>query len=216
MEKIQILTQIAPFNLLDQKTLLEIRSSIQEKEFNKGSFVFKQGDPSLGTLFILTEGVAEIVVHNDRDIETVVGLRKPFEFFGETVILSEARYPASVRAVTNCHCLLLNKKSLDYLIQHSSKFASFFTRILTDRLHNMFEEVVREQSFEAYGMDAQPFRKRVCDIMSSPVITCKDDDLVATAAGILTQNRIRALVVVDRVLKPVGIVTDSDLVARVL
>lgn len=216
VERIQILTQIAPFNLLDQETLMEISANIQEKEFIKGSFIFKQGTPSLGTLFILTEGVAEITISNDRDFETVVGLRKPFDFFGETVILSEERYPASVRAVTNCRCLLLNKKSLNYLIQHSSEFASFFSRIITDRLRNMLEDVVREQAFNAYGVDAQPFRKRVCDIMSSPVVTCKDDDTVTMAARILTKNRISCLVVLDQAQKPVGIITDSDLVARVL
>lgn len=216
MEKLKILEQIAPFDFLEKDILMEIRPRIKEKTFPKGSFVFKQGDSSLRTLFILTEGVVEIFIRNDKDVETVVGLRKPFEFFGETVILSEERYPASVRAVTDCNCLLLDKESLDYLIQHSSEFAGFFSRLLTDRLRNMFEEVIREQSYNAYGMDAQPFRKRVCDIMSSPVITCKDDDLVTTAARIITKNKISALVVTDRFRKPVGILTDSDLVARVL
>lgn len=216
MEKIQILTQIAPFNLLDQETLMEIRPSILEKDFVKGSFVFKQGNMSLGTLFIITEGIIEIVVRNDRNIETVVGVRKPFEFFGETGVLSKERYPASVRAVTDCHCLLLNKKGFNYLLEHSHEFANFFSRSLTKRLRAMVKEVIREQSFNAYGLDAEPFKQRICDIMSSPVITCENNDLVTTAASILSKNRISSLVVVNHDQKPVGIITDSDLVARVL
>lgn len=168
MEKIQILEKISPFNLLDQDILMEIRPRIQENVFPRGSFIFKQGDPSLRTLFILTEGVAEIIVRNEKGTETVVGLRKPYDFFGETVILSDKPYPATIRAVTNCRCLLLDRDSFNFIIQHSAEFAGFFSRLLTDRLRGMFEEVVLEQSYNAYGMDAQPFRKRVCDIMSWP------------------------------------------------
>ncbi len=216
MEKVQILEKIAPFTLLDQSILLEIRPKIQEKHYPRGSFIFKQGDPSLRTLFILTEGVVEIIVRNEKGAETVVGLRKPYDFFGETVILTDKQYPASVRAVTDCVCLLLDRESFDYVLQHSAEFANYFNESVTDRLRNMFEEVVQEQSYDAYGMEAQPFRKRVCDIMTTPVITCREVDPVTTAARILTKNKIGALVVVDKDNNPVGIVTKSDLVTKVL
>ncbi len=216
MERIQILEKIAPFNLLSQNILMEIRPRIQEKHFPKGSFFFKQGDPSLRTLFILVEGFAEIIVRNEKGAESVVGLRKPNDFFGETVILTDKQYPASVRAVTDCSCLLLDRETFDFLIQHSAEFASFFSQLLTDRLRDMFAEVVLEQSYDAYGMDATPFRKRVCDIMNSPVITCRENDLVTSAARVLTKNRISSLVVVDKSNIPVGILTESDLVSRIL
>jgi len=216
MEKIQILEQIAPFHLLDQGTLLKIRPQIQEKRYAKGSFVFKQGDSSLKTLFIITEGLAEIIVSNEKGVESVVGLRRQYDFFGETVLLSEKKYPASVRAVTDCQCLLLSRETVDFLIQYSPDFGSYFNQIITDRLRDMFEEVVREQAYDAYGMDSQPFRRRVCDVMTTPVITCKEVDFVTTAARIMTKNKISSLVVVDGKDSPVGMITESDLVARIL
>ena len=216
MKKVQILEKISPFNFLNQDILLEIRPRIKEKTYPKGTFIFKQGGESLRTLFILTEGITEVIVQNENDVESVVGLRRPFDIFGETVILSDKNYPASVRAVTDCNCLLLDRETFDYLSQHSQEFANYFSRLLTDRLRSMFEEVVLEQSYDAYGMDSQPFRKRVCDIMTSPVITCRATDSITVAARILTQNKISTLVVVNDVNKPVGIVTDSDLVAKVL
>ncbi len=216
MEKMQILEKIAPFNLLNQNILLEIRPKIQEKLFPKGSFFFKQGDSSLRTLFILVDGFAEIIVHNEKGVESVVGLRKPNDFFGETVILTDKQYPASVRAVTDCSCLLLDRETFEFLLTNSTEFSSFFSQLLTDRLRDMFAEVVVEQSYDAYGMDATPFRKRVCDIMTSPVITCKEDDLVTSAARVLTKNRISSLVVVNKHKIPVGIITESDLVSRIL
>ncbi|TLN05277.1 CBS domain-containing protein, partial [bacterium] len=50
----------------------------------------------------------------------------------------------------------------------------------------------------------------------SPVITCAAADTIDQVAEILTKNRITALVVVDSDQKPVGIITDSDLVSKVL
>lgn len=216
MEKVYILEKIAPFNRLSQDVLMKIRPQIREKVYPKGTFIFKQGDESLRTLFILTEGIVEIIVQNEKGAESVVGLRRPYDMFGETVILSDKAYPASVRTVTDSKCLLLDRQTFDYLSQHSHEFADYFNRLLTDRIRSMFEEVVLEQSYDAYGLDSQPFRKRVCDIMSSPVITCKAADSVAEAARTLTRNKISTLVVVDDLNKPVGIITDSDLVAKVL
>ena len=217
MQRIEILEKIAPFNHLDQEILLAVRPNIKEEIFPKGSFVFEQGDPSLRTLFIIIDGVAEIIIRNEKGVESVVGLRRPYDFFGETVILSEKHYPASVRAVTDCKCFTIDRETFDMLLQQSPQFSGFFSRLLTDRLRDMFNEVIQEQSYDAYGMeDAQPFRKRVADLMTSPVITCNENDLVTTAARILTKNRISSLVVVDKNKKPAGVITETDMVARIL
>ncbi len=217
MQKIEILEKITPFNQLDLQILLSIRPNIQEKKYPRESFIFRQGDASLNTLFIITDGVAEIIVHNEKGVESVVGLRRPYDIFGETVILSEKNYPASMRAATDCTCLLLDRDIFDTLMQQSPQFSDFFNRLLTDRLRDMFNEVIMEQSYDAYGMeDAQPFRKRVTAVMTSPVITCTEDDLVTTAARKLTKNRISSLVVVDKSKRPVGIITESDMVSRIL
>lgn len=197
MEKLLILEQIAPFNRLDQKILMQVRNMLQEKEYPKGSFFFRQGDPSLKTLFILIDGIAEIAGRNEQGVESVVGLRKPYDFFGETVILSEKRYPASVKAVTDCKCLLLDRETFDYLIHNSTEFSSFFSELLTDRLRGLFKQVVQEQTYSAYGTDAQPFRKRVCDVMTTPVVTCKVSDTVTQAAKTLSAKDVSSLVVVD-------------------
>ncbi len=216
MHKLEILQKIAPFNLLEPDLLAELAPQLEEKVLPKGAYMFRQGDSSLKKLFFLISGIVEIIVTNEKGTESVMGLRKPYDFFGETVLLTGKTYPASARAVTDATCLTLGKDEFEQLFHRYAAFSGFFSQMLSDRLREMFREVVQEQSYEAYGMDSQPFRKRICDIMSTPVITCTTTDTIDQIAEILTEHRISALVVVDTADKPVGMITESDLVSKVL
>jgi signal-transduction protein with cAMP-binding, CBS, and nucleotidyltransferase domain len=51
--------------------------------------------------------------------------------------------------------------------------------------------------------------------MSSPVITIKDTDTVLAAARLMKKNAIGCVVVVDKKGKPVGLMTERDVVRRV-
>jgi len=56
----------------------------------------------------------------------------------------------------------------------------------------------------------------VREAMSSPVITVNDDQSVVKAAEIMYQQKIGAVVVNDSIQNPVGILTERDLVYRVI
>jgi CBS domain-containing protein len=56
---------------------------------------------------------------------------------------------------------------------------------------------------------------KVEDVMSSPVITVKDTDTVLAAAKLMKKNEIGCVVVVDKVGKPRGLITERDVVRRV-
>ena len=56
---------------------------------------------------------------------------------------------------------------------------------------------------------------KVEDVMSSPVVTIKDTDTVLTAAKLMKKSAIGCVVVVDKKGKPVGLMTERDVVRRV-
>jgi CBS domain-containing protein len=56
---------------------------------------------------------------------------------------------------------------------------------------------------------------KVEDVMSSPVITIKDTDTVLAASKLMKKNEIGCVVVVDKNSKPVGLMTERDVVRRV-
>jgi CBS domain-containing protein len=62
---------------------------------------------------------------------------------------------------------------------------------------------------------ATPTEVKVEDVMSSPVITIKDTDTVLAASKLMKKNEIGCVVVVDKSGKPVGLMTERDVVRRV-
>jgi signal-transduction protein with cAMP-binding, CBS, and nucleotidyltransferase domain len=56
---------------------------------------------------------------------------------------------------------------------------------------------------------------KVEDVMSSPVLTIKDADSVLSAAKLMKKNEVGCVVVVDKSEKPIGLITERDVVRRV-
>lgn len=56
---------------------------------------------------------------------------------------------------------------------------------------------------------------KVEDVMSSPVVTIRDTDSVLTASKLMKKHGIGCVVVVDKAGKPLGLMTERDVVRRV-
>ena len=59
-------------------------------------------------------------------------------------------------------------------------------------------------------------RMLVKDVMTSPVITISEEGIVHDAAKQMDKNDVGCIVVMDKKNKPVGIITERDLITRVL
>lgn len=205
------LKQFQPFDQLPEKVLLDLGQKLPIQTFPKDSFVFNEGEKSLDSLFLIQSGLAEIIKGNG-----VVGLRRPGEFFGETVILTGKRYPASVKALEELTCYLLEREIFENLLQNYQEFARYFNRVLTDRLRDLYEEMVHEQPSETFGLGSEPFKQRVADIMSTPVETCLLQTPINNIARTFTRKKISSLIVIDVNGKMQGLVTERDLISKVL
>lgn len=59
-------------------------------------------------------------------------------------------------------------------------------------------------------------RMLVKDIMTSPVITIDENELVNKAAQLMDKNNVGCIIVTSKKGKPLGVITERDLVTRVL
>jgi CBS domain-containing protein len=59
-------------------------------------------------------------------------------------------------------------------------------------------------------------RMLVKDVMTSPVITISEEDTVQEAARLMDKNDVGCIIVVDKETKAVGIITERDMITRVL
>lgn len=205
------LRDFQPFDTLPDHTIEELSTKLRIKTYAKDSFVFTEGQKSLDCLFLVLSGLAEIIKGNG-----VVGLRRQGEFFGETVILTGKRYPASVKVIEELTCFVIDKEVFEGLLQTHKEFAGHFNHVLTDRLRDLYEKMVHEQPCETFGFGSEPFKQRVVDIMSTPVETCPPNTPINHIARIFAQKKISSLVVTELNGKMLGLVTERDLISKVL
>ncbi len=209
------LAGVAPFNLLDRKIIAAVSHRIEIREFTQGTYVFRQGDASLQSLFIVVSGTAEVTVLNDRDQEAVTGIRTELMFFGETGFFFDEPYPASVRAGSNLVCLVIPYEVFETTLSQVPEFSIQLNMMLAERMRTVYLAMTKETVAAQSSME-QPMRKRVADLMSSPAATCFLTEEISSLAAKMTRDSVSSLVVVTPDSEPLGIVTEKDLVSKVL
>lgn len=217
--KFTVLARTNPFEILDDDVLERLAEEVSVKEYPANDYLFRQGDPSHGILYVIASGLAEIVVTNGRGTETVIALKRAYDFLGESVVLSSLRYPASVRAKDALACCAVPKKAVERLMYDYPDFSSFFNALLAERIRMIYEAVAAEQNLRetaAGEADSAFFRRRVSEIMAHPVIACRVDDAVTEASRILVEKNINAIVVLDPDNRPRGILTEKNLVNHLI
>ncbi len=210
---IETLKKTEPFELLDSDSIANISSRAKITFYRAGSYIFKQDQASLNNLFVVVHGIVEISVRSDKGFETNIGQRKQNDLFGETVLLSRQQYTESARAKKDTTCIQIGSEVIEDLIYNNPGFGAFFNQLIAKRMRIFYNEIVNEHSYEAYSKIESPlFRKRVKDIMSSPVIYCYKDDQVTHVAKLMTAENISAIVVVNEKHVPVGLLTEKNMV----
>lgn len=210
------LKKIMPFSTLTEQEMEEVVAKLKFAIYTPNTYVFRQGDPSQNVLFIIEEGLAEVTVSGDHVTETTVSYRKAGDFFGETSLIVGQEYSGSVRVVEELHCWLLPKEVFEQLLYNKPAFGNFFTRIITERMRSLYDEIGREQAQAAYLVEASTFRRQIKEIMSTPVVTCSADETVEEVADKIAKANVSSLVMVNEADEPIGLVTERHLVTRVL
>lgn len=214
-EALSLIRRSRLFDTLPPKAQERLALSSKFVTFPKGSYVFRQNEEAGEFVFLVESGIAEIILTNDKGEETVVGFRRPTQLFGETAFAGR-RYSASLRAVEDLRCLLIRRSLIEEFLDKYPAFGRIFSEMLVSRLRYLLEEVVAEQSYEAYGMEARPFRKKVGELMSAPVITCDEDTTVEEAARLMSDKDVSSVLVLDNRNRAAGLITERDIVSKIV
>jgi len=209
-----ILSHVTPFNYLEKSQLEELYSQCEIKTFPVGDFIFKQGERSHQSLYIILEGRARILMEDEKESIKTAGERAVADFFGETVLLTGENYPASVTVLEKMVCLVIPRTVFEKMLSFNQQASESFTRLLLVRLKEMYYQIGEQKKRDI--LYEEPLHKKVEQVMISPVITCLPGQTIKRTAQQMSRNGITSVVVVAPNGKPVGIVTDKDLVAKVL
>ncbi len=225
----------------DQKSLLynkvyshTIFKNIPEKEFS--TFIancqlkyYKESEklvyfktPDEGIILIL-EGKAEMFIESKAGFSVLLEVIQEGEMIGLSHV---AHYLGDSRDLLHQHHLELEFVEDSYCLQIPAS-------IIKDRLtnHTVREFILREMSIRLGSVyaslgeqiklgddwgESEPFVQRAKDLMYTPVITIDLDTSIQDIAHIMSQQSISSVTVIDQDKQLIGIITESDLVQRVL
>ncbi|RME37608.1 MAG: CBS domain-containing protein, partial [Deltaproteobacteria bacterium] len=217
MGLIRTLKDTKPFDHLPEAAIKELEQAAQIKTYPSHVHIFGQNDPSTGYLYIVRKGLVEIVATTPGGVEMVVDLRSDGSFFGGTPIFTGEPYTAGARTAKETECFLIPAETIRKIAQAHPEVDQYFTRAIYSRVRSLYADMVSEQAQSALTqVEAYPFKKRLSEIMASPVITCRPEDTIRHIAKTMARKKIGAVVISDSSNRVQGIITQSDMVNKVL
>jgi CBS domain-containing protein len=217
MGLIKTLREAEPFNQLPEEIFTELNQSAEIKSFPAQTLIFNQHAQPTGFLYVIKSGLVEIVVQPPGGVEMIVDYRNEGAFFGGTPIFTSEGYSAGVRTVKETECYLIPKSILSRIAVNYPHITEFFNHAIYSRVRNLYADMVSEHAQNVLTqMESYPFQKRLSEIMSTPVETCTPETQIRDIARKMIRQSIGALLVCDKDNKLEGIVTERDLVAKII
>ena len=138
------LHEVPLFSEMDEQEVAGIRSIMDVMKFNPGQVIIREGDT--GSLFyVITEGRAEVIIHDANGSDVILHEVGPGDFFGELSMLTNEPRTARVRATEHLTTLVLERDEFfDFLRAHASAAIDVLVE-LGGRLHKN-DELLRHMA----------------------------------------------------------------------
>ncbi len=208
---------IASLEQLPEAVVARFKEAAVLKKIPPRTHIFKQNDPPTGYLYLIKEGIVEIAASTPAGVEMVVDYRHEGEFFGGTPIFTGEPYTAGARTVKETQCYLVPESVVKEAQAEFPQLRDYFTRFVLSRVKHLYADIVTEHSKKALTqMEAFPFQKRLSEIMSTPVEACETQATAQEIARQMSEKGISSVLVLDNFDSPIGIVTERDIVMKVV
>lgn len=120
-------TQLKVFSQLTPAVLTSVVDNMQLRQYKTGEDVIVQGEVGK-EFFVLSRGEVEILIDGNR-----VNTLSEGSFFGEVALLKEQTRNATVRAMSDLVCFILEKEDFQNVINSSPTFEEELRKAIFDR-----------------------------------------------------------------------------------
>jgi len=217
MALVNHLKTVEPFRNLPDGTADFLREKSIVKEYPKNKIIFSQYDKPTGYLYFINKGQVEIFSETSEGVEITVDNRSDGEYFGWTPIFTNEGYSAGARTSKDTQCLLIPKDIILEISRNYPLVSNFFNKAVLSRIRKLYQEVVKSHDIDHQTqIDAYPFQKKIGDIMTPKPLTASPEATASEIANIMTEKGISSILICDSTGKLLGIVTERDLVTKIL
>jgi len=206
-----------PFNLLNDKELLEVASRVVVQYKRSGELVFQQGEQGGAYFYIVHEGAVQLLREADGE-EILVDECDEGDLFGIRPLLAEEAYALTARAREECLLYAIGTHDFRRVMENNPRVAVY--------LASTFAAEARPGAWKkALGLARADMTERgwkdinlveVQSIERSKLpVSCTPETSIRQAALIMSEKEVGSIIVVNEKQHPLGIVTDKDLRMKV-
>lgn len=141
LEPHEALTAAPIFQHLSRSSLESVGRSAKVQRFSPGEVLVKEGTYA-HAFFVIVNGEAEVVKGLGRDDAVVLAKLGQLNFFGEMALLDGFPRSASVRALTECECIVLVRWDFLGLIRANPQVALEVLPVLSQRLRALEDKLL--------------------------------------------------------------------------
>ncbi|WP_096203076.1 DUF294 nucleotidyltransferase-like domain-containing protein [Bacillus sp. FJAT-45350] len=194
------------------------------KAYGKGDKVLYSKTPREGLLLILT-GMAEVFVdseeaHLSKEVLEVLETGDMIGFSSLAHFLGEPddhvrKYTVEVRAVEDSVCLQIPYSVLEARWDEE-EVRDYVLRQVSIRLRDIYASLAEQVQLASEFGESEPFIRRIQDLMNEPILSSKKTEQIQEVAQKMVNHSTSSIIVIDENEKIVGIITENDLVERVI
>ncbi len=141
MDAKEALARSAIFSVLEKGSLEALARAATVRCFAPGEVVVKEGDEAV-SFYVVCQGQLEVVKGLGRKGEKVVGVLNRGDFFGEMALLDGYPRATSVRAASDCECLILTRWDFLGEVRANIQVALAILPVLSRRLRECEEQLL--------------------------------------------------------------------------
>ncbi len=215
-EIIEFLGKVPPFQFIDEEALIIISQNVSMDYYPKGTVIMKQNDPASEYLRIIKKGGVKVTMVSDEGKEVLIDYRGEGDTFGFLSLIGKDKVRATIEAVDDTICYLLDKENALKLMNSQPVFTEYFLKThLTKYIDRTYSEM-HNKCMMFGGSDRILFTSQVGSIAIRDIVFVKEDATIQEAAQEMCRQKVSSLVIYDNNDAPSGVITDRDLREKVV
>ncbi|MCP4542985.1 MAG: cyclic nucleotide-binding domain-containing protein [Chloroflexi bacterium] len=161
----QDLRALSLFREADDELLASICQQFESTPFNAGDTIIDEGKPG-DTFYIVAQGKVEIYAKNLYDKNVSIKISGAGDYFGEVALMEDKPRMASVKALTPCMCLTLEREQFLTILDRDPAIKARFQDVVKQRYE--LKDLIMNEFGESL-IDVSSFHSEDADITNTVV-----------------------------------------------
>ena len=200
-----LLAETEPFDILTDDERQALLQKMTLELYAPGETILQQGDDIHRALYVVTEGLVRLT---EAESDRTVNMAGSGSHFGAYGLLQGGALPYEARAVEQSTCALIAAESFKRLLEGNEAFRAYFESDIKRYVRTIDDDIDASGAFLL-------FDTVLSDVLRAEPPTVETGASVREAAQAMSEAGADAVVIVQDG-SPMGVVTEGDLVRRVL